>query len=83
MTETRSQQFAVVFDADGGLQLLDTSTNEVQDLAVLEGTKRKLAARPSGAVEGVPIKTFGNLRVRSAGAMSYDIAAPGKRGGGL
>jgi hypothetical protein len=36
-----NKQYAVIFDAVNGLQLLDTETNEVADLAVLEAWRPK------------------------------------------
>lgn len=44
-----SNQFAVIFDPDKGFQLLNVDTNQVADMAVLEGTWR---ARGEPSPEG-------------------------------
>jgi hypothetical protein len=44
-----SSQYAVIFDPENGFQLLNTATDEVADMAVLEGTWRKRGeATPAG-----------------------------------
>jgi hypothetical protein len=45
-------QFAVIYDPENGFRLLNTATNEVADMAVLEGTWRKMGESPSPEVTG-------------------------------
>jgi hypothetical protein len=76
-------QFALVFDPNCGIQLLDTSTNEVLDVAVIESSRRKVSAQPPAGTSAIPVKTFGSLRIRSAGAMVFDaIVHPDSSGKG-
>jgi hypothetical protein len=100
-----NKQYAVIFDAVNGLQLLDTETNEVADLAVLEAWRPKgepmpevggpaseeevrgqalqlgnlqatATATPAG---GMALRQYGDLRVRSTGAMIFNISGPAMR----
>jgi len=57
------------------MQLLNTKTDEVVDVAVLEGTARKRGKRVSSKTS-IPVKTYGSIRIRSAGDAAYDIQAP-------
>ena len=43
----KSTKYAIIFDPEDGFQLLDTATDEVADLAVLEGTWRKRGESPA------------------------------------
>jgi nucleoside diphosphate kinase len=70
-----SKDYAVIFDSKNGMQLLNVKTDEVVDVAVLEGTARKRGKDIIGRTK-VPIKTYGSIRIRSAGDASYDIQAP-------
>jgi hypothetical protein len=44
--------YAVIYDPDNGFRLLNTATNEVADMAVLEGTWRKMGGPPDVEVTG-------------------------------
>lgn len=87
------RKFAVIFDPEKGLQLLDLETNEIADLAVLEGTWRRMGedlpreespeqevkgqvlqiTQPGLQPLGVPLRQYGQLRIRSSGSLAYDI----------
>jgi hypothetical protein len=88
--EDRDKHYAVIFDPENGFQLLDLSTDEVADLAVLESTWRRRGeevpegtadeVRPRGSGELNPEHTevlqYGALRIRSTGIVAYAIADP-------
>ena len=41
--------FALIYDPENGFQLMDLTTQEVADLAVLEGTWRKPGSQPTAS----------------------------------
>jgi len=59
-----SGDFALIYDPENGFQLLDLTTNEVADLAVLESTWRKRGEEPSagGDVTGHELPPPTNLK---------------------
>ena len=70
------QNYVIVFDPESGIQLLNTETNEVLDVAVLERTERPMGSLPAIEEEmsGVPLKQYGSLRIRSSASTMYRIA---------